>query len=139
MMNLLHNAIKFTPPRGKVVVRGAGRKGDAGGDEVVVSVSDTGVGIPAADLPRIFERFYKADRSRSGGGTGLGLAIAKHTVQAHGGQIWAESTEGAGSAFYFSLPAQSEALLADPAEPADPIAHDIPPALRAASPNDTPR
>ena len=73
------------------------------GPEVVFEVSDTGVGIPADDLPRIFERFYKADRARSGGGTGLGLAIAKHIVQSHGGRIWAESIEGQGSTFYFSL------------------------------------
>jgi two-component system phosphate regulon sensor histidine kinase PhoR len=70
----------------------------------VLSVHDTGIGIPAEDLDRIFERFYKIDRARSGGGTGLGLAIAKHIVQAHGGQIWAESWEGKGSTFYFSLP-----------------------------------
>jgi two-component system phosphate regulon sensor histidine kinase PhoR len=67
-------------------------------------VRDTGVGIPAEVLPRIFERFFKADRSRSGGGTGLGLSIAKHVVQAHGGRIWAESVEGEGSTFYFALP-----------------------------------
>ena len=71
---------------------------------MVLSVQDTGVGIIAEDLPRIFERFYKADRARSGGGTGLGLAIAKHIVQGHGGRIWAESVEGQGSTFYFSLP-----------------------------------
>ena len=71
---------------------------------VVLSVQDTGIGIPAEDLDRIFERFYKTDRARSSGGTGLGLAISKHIVQAHGGQIWAKSREGQGSTFYFTLP-----------------------------------
>lgn len=98
--NLVHNAIKFTLPGGQVIVSAA-----QGTDEVVISVQDTGVGIPADDLTRIFERFYKADRARSGGGTGLGLAIAKHIVQAHGGRIWAESIEGQGSTFHFSLSA----------------------------------
>jgi two-component system phosphate regulon sensor histidine kinase PhoR len=97
--NLVHNAVKFTPSGGEVMISAAVSK-----DEVVVSVRDTGVGIPANDLPRIFERFYKADHARSGGGTGLGLAIAKHIVQGHGGRIWAESIEGRGSTFYFSLP-----------------------------------
>lgn len=97
--NLVHNAIKFTPSGGDITV---GAELVAG--EVVVSVRDTGVGIPADALPRIFERFYKADRARSGGGTGLGLSIAKHIVQAHGGRIWAESREGLGSVFRFSVP-----------------------------------
>jgi two-component system phosphate regulon sensor histidine kinase PhoR len=97
--NLVHNAVKFTPPGGQVSVWA-----ERAGDEVVVRVHDTGVGIPSDDLPRIFERFYKADRARSGGGTGLGLAIARHIVQAHGGRIWVESVEGQGSTFYFSLP-----------------------------------
>lgn len=108
--NLVHNAIKFTRPGGQVIVRAyAAENGspspvdDNGRSTVVVEVADTGVGIPADDLPRIFERFYKADRARSGGGTGLGLAIAKHIVQSHGGRIWAQSTEGRGSTFYFSL------------------------------------
>jgi two-component system phosphate regulon sensor histidine kinase PhoR len=108
--NLVHNAIKFTQPGGQVTVRAYGAEGgrqmSSGGKhgpEVVFEVSDTGVGIPADDLPRIFERFYKADRARSGGGTGLGLAIAKHIVQSHGGRIWAQSIEGRGSTFYFSL------------------------------------
>jgi two-component system phosphate regulon sensor histidine kinase PhoR len=79
-----------------------------GVEEVVISVQDSGVGIPADDLPRIFERFYKADRARSGGGTGLGLAIAKHIVQGHGGRIWAESIEGQGSTFSFTLPVAVE-------------------------------
>ncbi len=96
--NLVHNAIKFTPAGGEVTI-----SAESVGDEVVISVRDTGIGIPAEDLPRIFERFYKADRARSGGGTGLGLAIAKHIVQAHGGRVWAESVEGQGSIFFFSL------------------------------------
>jgi two-component system phosphate regulon sensor histidine kinase PhoR len=99
--NLVHNAIKFTPPGGAILVT-AGRVAD--GDEIVISVEDTGVGIAADDLTRIFERFYKADRARSGGGTGLGLSIAKHIVRSHGGRIWAESTEGQGSTFHFTLP-----------------------------------
>lgn len=99
LLNLIHNALKFTPTEGQVVV--AARQD---GGQMVLSVADTGIGIPAQDIPRIFERFYKADRSRSRSGTGLGLAIAKHVVQAHGGRIWVESTEGQGSAFYFTLP-----------------------------------
>jgi two-component system phosphate regulon sensor histidine kinase PhoR len=119
--NLVHNAIKFTPAGGRVQVTArawqADREGRTSseapgsepgtippGDWVIFSVQDTGVGIPADDLPRIFERFYKADRARSGGGTGLGLAIAKHIVQSHGGFIWAESVEGKGSTFHFGLP-----------------------------------
>jgi two-component system phosphate regulon sensor histidine kinase PhoR len=74
---------------------------------VLISVQDTGIGIPEDDLPHIFERFYKVDKARSGGGTGLGLAIAKHIIQAHGGNIMAESKEGKGSTFIFSLPIAS--------------------------------
>lgn len=98
LVNLLHNAIKFTPPGGKVVIS-AQRQAE----EVVISVQDTGVGIPSEDLPRIFERFYKTDKARSKDGTGLGLAIAKHLVEAHGGRIWVESVEGQGSSFCISL------------------------------------
>jgi len=103
LTNLVHNAVKFTPPGGRITVAA-----EPAGDEVILSVQDTGVGIPADDLPRIFERFYKADRARSGGGTGLGLAIAKHIVQGHGGRIWAESAEGQGSTFHFTLPVAVE-------------------------------
>jgi two-component system phosphate regulon sensor histidine kinase PhoR len=73
---------------------------------MLISVSDTGIGIPSQDLPRIFERFYKVDRSRTrnSGGTGLGLAIAKHLIEGHGGRLWATSEEGQGSTFYFTLP-----------------------------------
>jgi len=67
-------------------------------------VQDTGVGIDQKDLNRIFERFYKADRARTGGGTGLGLSISRHMIEAHGGKIWVESQEGMGSTFHFSLP-----------------------------------
>ena len=99
VINLVHNAIKFTPPGGFITVTARAVR-----DGVVVSVADTGTGIPADDAARIFERFYKADRARSGGGTGLGLAIAKHTIQAHNGRLWVESTEGKGSTFSFTLP-----------------------------------
>ena len=97
--NLIHNAIKFTPDRGRISIEAA-----ADEDKVKLSVADTGVGIPAEDLPRIFERFYKVDRARGKSGTGLGLAIARHVVEAHGGRIWAESVEGKGATFYFTVP-----------------------------------
>ncbi len=103
LSNLLHNAIKFTPANGRIAVRAL-----AAGDNIEIQVEDSGTGIPARDLPRIFERFYKVDRSRGQGearGTGLGLAIAKHIVEGHGGRIWAESVEGKGSTFHFTLPA----------------------------------
>lgn len=99
IVNLLHNAIKFTPPGGIILLSAKSE-----GDRIVFSVTDTGVGISADALPRIFERFYKTDRARAGGGTGLGLSIARHLVEAHGGRIWAESVEGKGSTFYFTVP-----------------------------------
>lgn len=99
LVNLVHNAIKFTQANGKIVIS-AGLKDDS----LLVSVKDTGIGIPRDELSRIFERFYKVDKARSGGGTGLGLAIAKHIVQAHGCTIRVESEEGKGSTFTFSLP-----------------------------------
>ena len=68
------------------------------------AVRDTGIGIPADDVSRIFERFYRVDKSRTGSGTGLGLSIARHMIEAHQGKIWAESVEGQGSTFYFSIP-----------------------------------
>ena len=102
LLNLIHNAIKFTPPGGRIDVTAR-----VDGNNILVSVSDTGVGISTDDLPRVFERFYKADRARGGGGTGLGLAIAKHVVEAHGGQIWVESVEGRGATFSFSIPLAS--------------------------------
>jgi two-component system phosphate regulon sensor histidine kinase PhoR len=76
------------------------------GNWMLITITDTGIGIPQSELPRIFERFYKVDRARTrnAGGTGLGLAIAKHLVEGHGGRIWATSEEGCGSTFYFVLP-----------------------------------
>lgn len=98
--NLIHNAVKFSPPNS--VVRVDVR---LHGDRVEATVADQGVGIAAADLPRIFERFYKADRSRAaGGGTGLGLAIARHIMEGHGGELTARSEEGSGATFIMTLP-----------------------------------
>jgi len=99
VVNLLHNAIKFTPAGGNITL-----SAESSEDIILFSIKDTGSGISAEDLPRIFERFFKADRARSGGGTGLGLAISHHLVEAHGGRIWAESLEGHGSTFYFTIP-----------------------------------
>lgn len=101
-VNLLHNAVKFSPDGGDVTVTVGVREG-----RVVTSVADHGVGIPRAAQARIFERFYKVDRARvrgEAGGTGLGLAIARHIIDQHGGTIWVESVEGAGSTFSFALP-----------------------------------
>jgi PAS domain S-box-containing protein len=101
LTNLLDNAFKHTPPGGRVQVR----VGETP-DHVSITVSDTGVGIPPGDLPRIFERFYRADRSRTrgSGGSGLGLAIAKHIVEAHGGRITAQSRLNEGTEITFTLP-----------------------------------
>ena len=104
VMNLLHNAIKFTPAGGSISLSASLGQAGTGQAMVVFSIRDSGVGIHPDDLPRIFERFYKADRARSGGGTGLGLAIARHLVEAHAGKIWAESVLDQGSTFYFSVP-----------------------------------
>jgi two-component system phosphate regulon sensor histidine kinase PhoR len=104
LTNLLDNAIKFTPEGGTVEL-----SLDSTPTEVVVSVSDTGRGIPPDDLSQVFNRFYRVDRSRSreAGGTGLGLAIAKHIVEAHGGRITVTSRVNAGSTFTFTLPQAS--------------------------------
>ena len=119
--NLVDNAVKYTPDGGRITVtaaadvadgheghNGDGHNGDPTG--VVVTVSDSGIGIPAGDLPRIFERFYRVDRSRSRdmGGTGLGLSIVKHVAQAHGGTVDVSSTPGAGSVFRLKFPAQAD-------------------------------
>ncbi|RJP53061.1 MAG: PAS domain-containing protein [Anaerolineaceae bacterium] len=99
LVNLIHNAVKFTRRGGTVTLSAKEEEG-----AVIFAVRDTGVGIPSDDLSRIFERFYRVDKSRVGSGTGLGLSIAKHIVEAHGGKIWAESREGEGSVFCFSIP-----------------------------------
>jgi len=100
--NLLDNAIRYTPSGGSVHLAASRHDG-----EVRVEVSDTGPGIPDAELPRIFDRFHRVDRSRSRstGGAGLGLAIVKHLVEAHGGHVWARSHVGAGTTVGFALPA----------------------------------
>ena len=99
LVNLIHNAVKFTKPGGDISLE---TESVIGG--VRFAVRDSGVGIPAESLSRIFERFYRVDKSRTGSGTGLGLSISKHIIEAHGGRIWAESDEGHGSVFYFVIP-----------------------------------
>ncbi|HEX8521178.1 MAG TPA: ATP-binding protein [Tepidisphaeraceae bacterium] len=103
--NLVENAIKYTRDGGAIKVTAASASGDDQG-KVIVTVEDNGIGISEDDLPRIFERFYRSDRSRSRemGGTGLGLSIVKHIVQGHGGSIEVTSTLGAGSRFLLKLP-----------------------------------
>lgn len=101
--NLLENAVKFSYPSGKVTITGS-----AATDHVLIEVHDDGAGIPARDLDRIFERFYRVDqgRSRATGGTGLGLSIVRHVAANHHGSVQVESREGAGSTFTISLPLQ---------------------------------
>jgi signal transduction histidine kinase len=101
LTNLLSNAIKFSPPHSEVLIRVIPQD-----SEVLFQISDRGRGIPADKLKSIFERFQQVDASdsREKGGTGLGLAICRHIVRQHGGRIWAESTLGEGSSFYFTLP-----------------------------------
>jgi two-component system, OmpR family, phosphate regulon sensor histidine kinase PhoR len=101
LQNLLDNAVQYTPQHGRVEVTAT-----VNGSSVAITVADSGIGIPEADLERIFERFYRVDaaRSREAGGTGLGLSIARHIVEAHGGRIWVESAVGQGSKFHFSVP-----------------------------------
>jgi two-component system sensor histidine kinase SenX3 len=102
VQNLLDNAIKYSEPEGQVSITAEVRD-----DRIVVSVADEGIGIPAADLDRVFERFYRVDaaRRRDTGGTGLGLAIVRHVVMNHDGEVSATSVEGEGTTFTVALPA----------------------------------
>ncbi|MDD4957435.1 MAG: ATP-binding protein [Candidatus Omnitrophica bacterium] len=101
LMNIVDNAVKYTEDKGSIRINAKSRDGFT-----ECSVSDTGIGIPEQDLPRIFERFYRVDKARSRkiGGTGLGLSIVKHIIQEHGGQVFVESAPGKGSVFTFTIP-----------------------------------
>jgi signal transduction histidine kinase len=103
--NLFDNALRYTPENGRIRVAATNTK-----DELVLSVADTGSGIPSEHLPRIFERFYRVDasRSRHEGGTGLGLAIVKHLVEAHGGRLEAESELGRGTTILLHFPSVTQ-------------------------------
>jgi two-component system phosphate regulon sensor histidine kinase PhoR len=105
--NIVHNAIKFSPEGGTIQIAATSAEGEA-----TIAIRDSGPGIPADELPRIFERFYQVDRARREG-TGLGLAIVRHIVMAHAGRAWAESVEGQGATFYVTL------ALAEPVPQAD--------------------
>ncbi|MBH0208814.1 MAG: HAMP domain-containing protein [Nitrospira sp.] len=106
LTNLLDNAIKYTPQGGTITVGGTPSPSDPLPAAIDLTVSDTGIGIPEKDHPRIFERFYRVDKARSRdlGGTGLGLAIVKHLVEGHGGQVWVEANHPQGSRFVVRLP-----------------------------------
>jgi signal transduction histidine kinase len=99
LANLIGNAVKFTPADGEIRVCVEHRSG-----ELVISVADTGAGIPADEAPHVFERFWHRRRGAHKRGSGLGLAISKGIVEAHGGRIWVDSQLGAGSTFCFTLP-----------------------------------
>lgn len=105
--NILNNAIKYSPDGGKITVRMKTTE-----DQMILSISDQGLGIPKQDLPRIFDRFYRVDRARSRaqGGTGLGLSIAKEIIKQHKGFIWAKSEYGKGSTFTIVLPYDKDAV-----------------------------
>ncbi len=118
LTNLLDNAVKYTPAGGTIIVNsrlinGAGATGYPEGG-IELTVSDTGIGIPEQNRPRVFERFYRVDKARSRelGGTGLGLAIVKHIVEGHGGQVWVEANQPRGSKFVVRLPIRSRAKIA---------------------------
>ena len=108
-VNLIDNAIKYTPDGGMIDVSAEITETDSdAADEIVVHIKDTGIGIPLESQPRVFERFYRVDegRARKMGGTGLGLAITKHILLCHNGRIWLESELGQGTVFHFALPVE---------------------------------
>jgi two-component system sensor histidine kinase GlrK len=110
LTNLLSNAVKFTPTDGTISIAATAQESQEGqGTWVEVRITDTGAGIPAEEVERIFDRFYQSPshRGRHQQGTGLGLAIARHIVEAHGGKIWVESRVGEGTTFVFILPVES--------------------------------
>lgn len=112
LTNLLDNAFRHTPEGGTISIE-AGMAEGGHGSELHLSVRDSGVGIPADDLPFVFDRFYKADKARvrgETGGTGLGLSIVKNIVDSHGGSIYAESEVGKGTAFHMLLPVEKPQL-----------------------------
>jgi signal transduction histidine kinase len=101
LINLLDNAIKYSAPGGRVEISAEPRA-----DEVVITVTDTGAGIPAEEIPRIWERLYRGDKSRSQRGLGLGLSLVRAIIKAHGGRMKVQSTVGKGSSFVIHLPNQ---------------------------------
>ena len=111
LINLLSNAVKFTLEGGRVVLGAVAQTGPEGQEEILFSVSDTGIGIRREDYPRIFQEFEQMDSplTRLEEGTGLGLALSKHLVELHGGRIWFESEYGEGTTFFVALPAEGSA------------------------------
>lgn len=101
MLNLVENAVKYTQSGGEIVIRSGDQTG-------AFSVSDTGIGIPASEIPKIFKRFYRVDRTRAPGSTGLGLSIVKHIADLHGAKISVHSQESKGSTFLLQFPDDSE-------------------------------
>ena len=155
LINLIHNGIKYTPPGGSVTISAEVIEANAAGEPLsaeqraesgaasqrmlAIHVADTGIGIDEDDLPRVFERFFKADRARTremdeaalpetraAAGTGLGLAIARHLVELHGGRVWAESRVGRGSVFSFTLPLASASAETPVIEPTAPSVSALP-------------
>jgi two-component system, OmpR family, phosphate regulon sensor histidine kinase PhoR len=100
LLNLVENAVKYTPSGGEVVIRSGAQRGS-------FSVSDTGIGIPNSEIPKIFKRFYRVDRTRAPGSTGLGLSIVKHIADLHGAKISVQSQESNGSTFILQFPEDS--------------------------------